>query len=471
MAQGFDNTFAFFSFDTVLSTEKSISSFKVTVTSTGTTTTFDNNGNGFIISDTVLFQRPQSCLDGNGRLTAIAAVRKGSESNATLTVVVKNPRESPSVIPSLATVTAPMASESTVGSYVLYSATYQFNGSQADSALFNVSASGLSDSFNSPNGLPRICATLSTQLPFSPPNTTFSFLGCYSDTVEFRTLSAASTRNDNMAVEQCATFCNRYAYFGLEYGAECYCGDALLSSSSEQPLTDCNFACVRDANETCGAGNRLSTYQNLAYAPPAHPVLAGYNYTGCFNDDVNQRVLTASFSQSDSLTYAACADTCKAYEYFGVEYGSQCFCGTLPSDTPDAPDSDCNIRCTGNSSQTCGGASRLTVFESTSPYQPPSNPVIPGYDYAGCYTDSVENRTLADTVFTGIHMTVETCEEFCDGAAYFGLEYGSECYCGDALRSGIISVWDDECSFLCSGNEKEFCGAGDRLSVWKKVEE
>jgi hypothetical protein len=112
-AQGFDDTFSFYSFDTRLSADTGISSFVVTVTFSGKSTTFDNNGAGFNVDDSVLFQKSQSCLDGAGKLTAVAAVRNGAHT-PNLKVVMKTPRPSPSVIPSLSTASIAMATQSTV---------------------------------------------------------------------------------------------------------------------------------------------------------------------------------------------------------------------------------------------------------------------------------------------------------------------------------------------------------------------
>jgi hypothetical protein len=64
----------FYSFSVDLPVTTSISSFTVLITGTdGTTETYDNNGGGFPISDSVIVQTPQSCVS-NGDLTVVAAV-------------------------------------------------------------------------------------------------------------------------------------------------------------------------------------------------------------------------------------------------------------------------------------------------------------------------------------------------------------------------------------------------------------
>lgn len=65
-------------------------------------------------------------------------------------------------------------------------------------------------------------------------------------------------------------------------------------------------------------------------------------------------------------------------------------------------------------------------------------------------------------------MTLESCASDCAGFTYFGTEYGRECYCGNAFGAGSVVAPAADCSFACAGNSAEKCGAGNRLSVYKK---
>jgi len=67
------------------------------------------------------------------------------------------------------------------------------------------------------------------------------------------------------------------------------------------------------------------------------------------------------------------------------------------------------------------------------------------------------------------YMTLESCEAICAGYLYWGVEYGGECYCGNSFNAGSVNATDSDCSFLCPGNNLEFCGAGDRLSTYYKA--
>ncbi|ORY14042.1 hypothetical protein BCR34DRAFT_647305 [Clohesyomyces aquaticus] len=629
-ASGFDDTFTFYGFSTKLSADISISSFNVVITkSGGATETWDNNGNGFKVDDTVIFQSPQSCLDGTGRLTVVAAIRNGAYS-PNLQVVVKNPRASPVVVPALSTATAAMATQSAVGSYQLYSASYTLPGSQSGFAVFGVLAGSASDNYKTASQLPSACSTLGTSPPTATPSSPavllsalhtnssvssmarnataatlstrpaaskekqtatwpvdgYNYLGCYSEGSVVRALSDTNTANNGMTVEKCATFCDGANYFGLEYGQECYCGAVINTGSVIKNDTDCSMTCAGNVTEYCGAGNRLNIYQKsgilvtstptpsssfisssstsptpsadtttvlsssstfltstvvpdtsssisapdsttntpisssplpssssssipssvspISSAPttpssgllsniisstslsssaipsssstptststPTGPSLPGYTYLGCLSDSVTARTLSSKSRPSTNNTYLTCSTFCSGYLYFGVEYSNECYCGDVLQNSPStAPESDCNMPCSGlESTGNCGAGSRMNIFQSLTVTDLPSNPVIEGYAYAGCYTDEVGSRTLAGEFLFAEDMTVEKCKDFCKGTQFFGTEYGGECYCGASLGGAAEKRAESECGYLCKGNEKEFCGAGGRLTVYKK---
>ena len=66
-------------------------------------------------------------------------------------------------------------------------------------------------------------------------------------------------------------------------------------------------------------------------------------------------------------------------------------------------------------------------------------------------------------------MTVEMCTGACSakGYAIAGIEYGSQCFCGDSISTSSSVVADSQCEvMLCPGNAKEWCSAGSRLQVY-----
>jgi hypothetical protein len=74
---------------------------------------------------------------------------------------------------------------------------------------------------------------------------------------------------------------------------------------------------------------------------------------------------------SVNMTHDMCLEACWMYDYAGVEYGRECWCGNGPINwagnagaTPgfNTTESECNINCAGNSTAKCGGRKRLTLF-------------------------------------------------------------------------------------------------------------
>ncbi|GAB1525679.1 hypothetical protein RhiTH_008842 [Rhizoctonia solani] len=124
---GFEALFWFYQIpSTILPNGISHFNVSVTNTTTGAETIYDNNGNGYPVQDSIIFQAAQSCQifnpNGNGNLTLTAAVRDGMDlTNPSLNVVVKVPRAN-SVVPELVVRTVPMKLlRSTEFGYSLYS--------------------------------------------------------------------------------------------------------------------------------------------------------------------------------------------------------------------------------------------------------------------------------------------------------------------------------------------------------------
>lgn len=171
------------------------------------------------------------------------------------------------------------------------------------------------------------------------------------------------------------------------------------------------------------------------------------------------------------MTYSYCASLCSAYNYFGVEYASECFCGnSFANPTEAAPEGECNMPCSGDSTAVCGAGNRLTIFKDLTPPAPaPSAANIPGYVYMGCYTDNTSGRVLnAGPALFSNDMTLEKCAAYCKDHDYFGTEYAEECWCGDDFANPTKSAPEADCNYACAGNSKELCGAGNRLSIYEK---
>lgn len=97
-----------------------------------------------------------------------------------------------------------------------------------------------------------------------------------------------------------------------------------------------------------------------------------------------------------------------------------------------------------------------------------------GWQAQGCYTDSVQGRTLG--VGMGVpggsaNMTNANCRNACQAAGYVlaGTEYSGECFCDNKVQNdgGPAPDGDTGCNMACYGNQTEMCGGSDRMTFWK----
>lgn len=295
----------------------------------------------------------------------------------------------------------------------------------------------------------------------------YEYKGCFAGSSDGqRVLSTASYAADDMTIASCAAFCTdkNLKYFGVEYGRECYCGDTFPTAPAVA-ASECSFSCPGggDPGQTCGAGGRINLYQNNLYAGRAPATIEGVPYFGCFVDQ-GARVLPDNLLGSDSMTTELCDAHCSEYMYFGLEYGRECWCGDI---TPKnlAPESECSFSCSGDNTQICGAGGRINVWARPWPVPAP----VDGYEYKGCYTDRGDKHTLTGKVEYASDMTHEKCGAFCGryGYRFFGVEYGSQCFCGVDIKDIAEERPIEECSTKCGGDSSQRCGAPDRLGIFE----
>jgi hypothetical protein len=64
-------------------------------------------------------------------------------------------------------------------------------------------------------------------------------------------------------------------------------------------------------------------------------------------------------------------------------------------------------------------------------------------------------------------MTYQSCATFCSGYLYFGIEYSSQCFCGDSYANPTSLAPPSDCSMTCSGDATAVCGGPNRLNIFK----
>ncbi|KAK0736199.1 WSC domain-containing protein [Apiosordaria backusii] len=297
---------------------------------------------------------------------------------------------------------------------------------------------------------------------------TYTSLGCFVDSGS-RVLPSKIISTHDMTAAKCAINCAGYDYFGTQWSSECYCGSN--APTDPAPASECNMPCSGNPDETCGAGMRLNVYEfdgSCDEEPPAD--ISGYEYKGCYTDNVPQRVLGGITVTQQDMTLEKCAATCGAggYSFFGVEYGAECYCGTtLDAASTKVSEGDCSMTCMGDHSQQCGGPNRLNIYQKPDTTGTGSNlESVGGFHYASCWTDKVDDRSLKAVDWRTDDMTIEKCAERCSEYSYFGLEYSRECYCGNELIGQ--SAPEKDCAMLCVGAPGQWCGGPDRLNLYGK---
>lgn len=284
------------------------------------------------------------------------------------------------------------------------------------------------------------------------------------------------TNTTNMSVEICASKClgDDTAFFALKGSNQCMCGSKITINSAQVASSKCDVACVGDSMQTCGGADgptslwAVSNRTSLSYE---------YADLGCYADSTSLRALIGGISRPalTNNTVAVCSDLClPTYPYFGVENGSDCWCGTGPNTAAETlSGSHCDTNCTGRADEKCGGASALEVFAVKTPFSLPASttstsrksstsgtsstssisistsshlpasttssstrtssstsssasPSPSGPWYWGCYTEPPNVRALGGASYVDYNiMTVDICQQFCvtqSGYEVFGIE-------------------------------------------------
>jgi hypothetical protein len=172
-----------------------------------------------------------------------------------------------------------------------------------------------------------------------------------------------------MTVELCSELCSKrgYRYAGVQFSSWCFCGNRYGTFGK---ANNCNMRCSGDSSEICGGSWANSVYKAKKYVtdvPSRTSRKYIKSYLGCFKDQgdpfgTRGRDLDGKFVSDSSMTVQKCLSICasEGYPYAGVEYGNQCFCGRSYGKFGKAK--NCDMRCSGNSSEICGGFWAIGVY-------------------------------------------------------------------------------------------------------------
>ena len=196
---------------------------------------------------------------------------------------------------------------------------------------------------------------------------------------------------------------------------------------------------------------------------------------GCYTEGSTSRALSSLSYVASNMTVEYCASLAAGkYNYFGVEYASECYMGnSLSAGSTQAAATDCSQTCAGNTTELCGGSSRLNVYQATNPITPITPSVVKGnanYTYYNCVIEPSGSRALANQVLASDTMTVEYCLSLGSSYKYVGVEYGRECWASNTLNPAAANASTTaSCSMTCSGNSTEICGDSSQLTTYLRT--
>ncbi|TKA70234.1 hypothetical protein B0A55_06883 [Friedmanniomyces simplex] len=359
----------------------------------------------------------------------------------------------------------------------------------------------------------------STPLPTASPTPGAQFglpeqqyLGCYNDTASsgyYRTLNSLAYVNYTvMTVEFCQQYCmdNGYILSGVEYAQECHCDNEInptTIAAANGTVNECTWNCggtltANGVQEFCGGLGYIDVYRNTnssfdafgdntntaGNAQPYTPAGGfGSNYLGCYSDTPGQpRTLTGPNTAFNNMTIDVCATFCQqgpGYQYYGLEYATQCYCGNdiaptglFLTPTTNPTNDTCQMRCRGSEPEVCGGPGALSLYNNTLYVPPVEVPHVGKYGAQACITDPNTNgRPLQGNFTASADMTVEKCIKFCLGSYYHyaGVEYAEECYCGNEIvesSGGVLVPCNATNGMLCAGNDEEYCGGSGFMNLY-----
>ncbi|XP_062586872.1 uncharacterized protein LOC134248494 isoform X2 [Saccostrea cucullata] len=220
-------------------------------------------------------------------------------------------------------------------------------------------------------------------------------LGCYDSKVvsEHRTFNFFfNVTSAGFCQEICATV--NSTHFGIQSG-ECVCFEG--SVFPETLSSDlCNKSCYDVGDKgaikflECGGPNAYTVYtseadkvkrggsclavncggsvQGFSYSSNCSESYFGAcvykEYLGCFKDQPNRTLSGINRIGDFTLTVESCREFCTDYQFYGVMFGGECFCGNFFTSFIKKPERECNMKCNGDTRQTCGGADRINIYSN-----------------------------------------------------------------------------------------------------------
>ena len=259
-----------------------------------------------------------------------------------------------------------------------------------------------------------------TQVKIRTESAYVVYVGCYGDSASSRAMSSLGTVTSVQGCYDLASAKN-YQYFGVQYGNQCYGSNDIRtttqygicpSSTGSVKACTCNKLCDGVGPDTCGGQWATDLYSVVSVVPSFKPTkeptvkpvalppvavpsvslydpvktsTSSYSYVGCYGETLSSRSMI-SLGGATSISDCYNLATSKSYQYFGLQYGNQCYgsndfqtstqYGTCPSSTGTIKACTCNKLCGGVGPDTCGGNWATALYSTVVPsVKPTTKPV------------------------------------------------------------------------------------------------
>ncbi|TDZ74316.1 WSC domain-containing protein [Colletotrichum trifolii] len=293
-------------------------------------------------------------------------------------------------------------------------------------------------------------------------------IGCYAEGTTGRTLDHGIGVDGGMTVAKCTAACQAQNFIlaGVEYSGECYCGNKPVNGGA--PAVDgCNMICSGNSSEFSSPIFNVdaSTIQHFCFKLKVGSQL-GFIQNLIGHHRVIPYLLVISLGTftrvSISLSFFIIIFVFTLNISLPVPQSHIININSVVSSSSSIPSSSSSSAAViSPSSSTATSATP----SPTAPYQPA---LVNGWKYYGCRTEPPNARALGAATFGADDMTIEKCTTFCGNGkyTYAGLEWSRECWCGNTFTTGSNPAPQTDCTMTCTGNKFQYCGEGNRLSVY-----
>ncbi|XP_025423118.1 uncharacterized protein LOC112692604 isoform X2 [Sipha flava] len=302
----------------------------------------------------------------------------------------------------------------------------------------------------------------------------YKYIGCYLGE-NLLSLGEESRVLNPISPKSCSEFCSakKYLFFILKNDT-CYCSKHYISRLMKEFDHVCTKKCAGDNQATCGGTpNFVSSYTTDSLITSNYVEYGSFPipiYLGCYSEipnDEGNRLLKGPAQPYSNNTPQRCSEICfkKGYLYFGVTYGSECWCGNQkPLKISKVEDANCNSPCSGDSKQFCGGGWKMGIYST-------GITDFLAKKYEGCFENEEKKNKGKNLSFNmEQNNSPRRCMNLCNTQRFkYAAVNGNICECMKNEPSIGLKRSFSDCSTSCLEDPSEKCGGSVTRNIYKTL--